>query len=266
MTPQAYYKMRARVQHRRTVEQAILRWVHWIRALMPEIGGTKLYARWGSALPLGRDAFLSLLRRKELLRPHRPAGAPRTTYADPMAGWTNLYKDLVLSRAGQVVVGDITYIRLRQGHCYLSLLTDAFSRKIVGWYVSTSLATEGCLQALKRALAIYEDPRGLIHHTDRGCQYTSHAYQAVLAKAGVRTSMTLRDHCAENALAECINGVLKREFMLGSTFASIHHVRRAAAQAVRIYNRYRPNRAMGYRSPDEVHYNTTVTDNLCQLI
>jgi transposase InsO family protein len=227
---------------------------------------TKVYARWGHAIPYGRDKFLDLMRRKGLLIPHEPARAPRTTYADPDAGWVNLFKNLVLWRVGQAVVSDITYIRLPKGHCFLSLVTDAFSRKIVGWYVNATLEASGSLKALHRAIACYDDTRGLVHHSDRGIQYACKAYQTKIARQGMRTSMTVEDHCAENALAESINGVLKREFGLGRVFKTIHQVRRAVSQGVYIYNRYRPNRAMDNRTPDEVHYNTTITLNLSQLI
>ena len=267
MSRQAYYRMRKRNQWIRRVELVIVDWVRMIRSLMPELGAKKIYERWGEALPYGRDKFLDLMRRKQLLIPHKPACAPRTTYASSRPGLANLFMNLVLWRAGQAVVSDITYVRLQRGHCYLSLVTDAFSKKIVGWYVAATLEAAGSIAALKRAIATYGSTAGLLHHSDRGIQYLCMDYGKQLKRAGMRQSVTMDDHCAENALAECINGILKREFGLGGRFHSIHQVRRVVSEAIYIYNHYRPNRAMGHRTPDEVHYNKTITTlNFCQPI
>lgn len=266
MSRQAYYKQRQRHALLARVEVDVLAWVRALRSLMPTLGARKLYARCPVALPFGRDKFFALLARKGLLVPRRRASAPRTTYADVRVRWRNVFRDLELTRPGQAVVGDITYVRLDDGHCYLSLLTDAFSRKIVGWYVSSSLSSSGCVAAFRRMVRCYGNACGLVHHTDRGTQYMSHEYGKEMLESGVEMSVTQDNHCAENAMAERVNGILKQEFMLGATYRSVHQVRRAVAQSVRIYNQYRPHTALGYQTPDEVHYNKTTVLNFCQPI
>ena len=167
--------------------------------------------------------------------------------------YTNLIKGVELTGPGQVYVADITYLRLKSKFAYLSLLTDAWSHKIVGWDVSSSLSVDGALRTLKRALKITPHPEGLIHHSDRGIQYCCHEYTSVLKKHDVFISMTEENHCYENAIAERLNGILKDEFYLCETLPSMKVAKELVKDAVRIYNTKRRHMSINYRTPEEVH-------------
>ena len=160
---------------------------------------------------------------------------------------------LEVSGPNQVWVSDLTYLRSQEGYLFLSLITDRMSRKIVGYHVGDSLEAEGCLKALEMALEGLPAGCRPIHHSDRGCQYNSHDYVAKLRAHGLEISMTEKDHCAENALAERMNGILKQEYGLGEEFGSKALGRKAAAQAVWLYNTKRPHGALGYDYPERVH-------------
>jgi transposase InsO family protein len=144
-------------------------------------------------------------------------------------------------------------LRSREGYLYLALVTDKYSRKIVGWNVGDTLEAVGCMQALDKALAELPQQRKPIHHSDQGSQYCCHEYVKRLQERGLGISMTETNHCAENALAERMNGILKQEYGLGGEFASKTDARRAVAQSIGLYNTKRPHTALGYRVPQEVH-------------
>ena len=158
-----------------------------------------------------------------------------------------------LTAPNQVYVADITYIRTLQGFCYLALLTDAYSRKIVGYNVSRSLSIEGSLASLKMAIRQSGNLTGLIHHSDRGVQYCSYEYTKLLKKNNIRISMTEQNHVYENALAERVNGILKDEFLLGETLQSYQVARKMARQAIDIYNNERPHLSINYEKPAQRH-------------
>ena len=157
-----------------------------------------------------------------------------------------------ITRPNQVWASDITYIRLTHGHCYLALITDVFSRKIVGYDISDSLELAGCIRALKSALAHARPAPGLIHHSDRGLQYCSNQYVEILQKNQIQISMTEENHCYENAMAERVNGILKDEFYLDQSFSSLHLAAKASHNAIRIYNTKRLHLSLGYKTPEQV--------------
>jgi transposase InsO family protein len=159
----------------------------------------------------------------------------------------------VLTQSNQAWCSDITYIRTEQGFNYLFLLTDSYSRKIVGWELSNSLSIEGGINALKKALKQCKNPEGVIHHSDRGIQYCSNEYIKILRKHKMCISMTEENHCYENAMAERINGILKDEYMLDSTFKDFHMAIRACSEAIDLYNNKRPHWSLGLKTPEEVH-------------
>ena len=136
---------------------------------------------------------------------------------------------------------------------YLSLITDMYSRKIVGYHLGKSLDTKETLKALEMALR--NKPKGArpIHHSDRGCQYCSHDYVEALKKGGLIISMTEENHCSENALAERVNGILKQEYGLGCRFNSTNHMHKAVKQAVWLYNTKRPHSSLGLETPEHIH-------------
>ena len=150
-------------------------------------------------------------------------------------------------------MSDLTYIRTEERFLYLSLITDDRSRKIVGWQAADGLEVEGCLRALQQALAQLPAGSRPIHHSDRGIQYCCHEYTQLLESRGLPISMTEHNHCAENAKAERVNGILKQEYGLGQTFASKAQARQAIEQAIWLYNHRRPHVSLDYRKPDEVH-------------
>lgn len=230
------------------------------REIMPRLGARKLLVRIRPQLEelgikIGRDRFFKLLRDNDLLVPKLKVFAPKTTYFDSSLRIAlNLVSDLELEHVNQVWVADITYIRLTGGFCYLCLIMDKFSRKVVGWHVGETLSATDTLVALDMAIKTLA-PGGLlpIHHSDRGSQYASRKYYEALAAAGLIPSMTEVLHCYENAHAERLNGILKHEFGLGCTFADIKQARKATRQAVDVYNSCRPHESLGYKTPQEVY-------------
>lgn len=167
--------------------------------------------------------------------------------------YKNQLKDKQLTRAHQAWVSDITYVRTRNGFMYLFLLTDAYSRKIVGWSLSESLKLEGAIKALKMAMKQCMNTGGLVHHSDRGIQYCSKEYVKLLRKANIVISMTEQNHCYENAIAERVNGILKLEYGLDETFAGSTDLLKATKQAMWLYNMERPHWSLQLSTPDQIH-------------
>jgi len=148
---------------------------------------------------------------------------------------------------------DITYIRTVNGFCYLALITDVYSRKIVGFDVSNTLELTGSLRALKLALRRSSNIEGIIHHSDRGVQYCSNQYVNELKKKNIRISMTEEKHCYENAIAERVNCILKDEFYLDQTFFDVSHAQRAAKSAIKLYNEVRLHLSLNFKTPENVY-------------
>jgi transposase InsO family protein len=194
------------------------------------------------------------LRKRDLLLEPEAAEYPCTTQSyHTLPVFANRIKGLEVTGPNQVWVSDITYLRTDEGFLFLSLITDRWSRKIVGHHCGDSLETQGCLQALEKALALLPEEAQPIHHSDCGSQYCSHLYVERLQQRRLGISMTETDHCAENALAERMNGILKQEYGLGRMFRTKTDALRAVAQGVWLYNTRRPHTALGYRVPAEVH-------------
>ena len=228
------------------------------RAIQPRLGGRKLLHMLRADLAeadvlIGRDRFMEVLRKHELLIERKARSARTTDSRHRFAIYENLLKDLSLTGPHQALVSDITYIRTAEGFLYLSLVMDAFSRAIVGFDCSDTLEREGVLRALKQSLG--QLPRGseAIHHSDRGSQYCCGDYVKALGSAGVKISMTQENHCYENAKAERLNGILKQEYGLGACLCSKREALRAVAEAVKLYNCRRPHQALGYATPMAVH-------------
>ena len=202
---------------------------------------------------IGRDQLFNLLRNNDLLLKQK-RNHTRTTYsAHRFRIYKNLIKDIAITRANQVFVSDITYVRTLSGFCYLALVTDAFSRKIVGYDLSRSLAIEGAARALKMALKDVAEPKELIHHSDRGIQYCSNSYVKILTDKRCKISMTEESHVYENALAERVNGILKSEFELKRNLQSFKVAKELVTQAVNLYNRRRRHTNLNYQIPEHVH-------------
>lgn len=253
-TRQAWYKQRRIEMKRHLDEQRVLLKVQEIRRRQPRVGARKLHKMIQSqGLGIGRDKLFSILRENRLLVKARKCYAKTTNSRHRFRKYKNLIRDLELTAPNQVYVSDITYIDTLDGFCYLCLITDAFSRKIVGWDLSDSLSIEGARRALKMALSQLDDASGLIHHSDRGIQYCSYKYVEDLQKRGVRISMTEENHCYENAIAERLNGILKAEFMLGDRLKSHKVAKELATAAVKIYNEERLHMSIDYQTPARKH-------------
>lgn len=229
-----------------------------VRKRQPRSGGKKVYKKirrelQGGGIKVGRDKFYEILGRKGLLIERRKR-VYTTESGHRFKKYPNLVKEMRVERPDQVYVSDITYIKTLEGYSYLSLVTDGYSRRIVGYCLSTSLAIEGCIEAMKMALKGRQEGE-LTHHSDRGIQYCSKEYVELLRKSGVRISMTEENHVYENSLAERVNGILKDEFMLGETLQSFKRAKRMVVEAVKIYNEERYHMSLKMKTPDEVHFN-----------
>ena len=256
---QNYYARRKARQRRGVDAELVEALVIAERRIQPRLGTRKLHFMLKGVLVqegvwLGRDRFLEVLREKGLLLAPKPAEYPCTTNSEhSLPVFSNRIKGLAVSKPNEVWVGDLTYVRTEVGFLYLALLTDKVSRKVVGYHCGDTLAAGGCLAALKHALADLPAGATPIHHSDQGTQYCCHEYVNWVVAHGLSVSMTETDHCAENALAERMNGILKSEYGLGGQFKTKAGARLAVDQAVRLYNTRRPHTALGYRTPQEVH-------------
>jgi putative transposase len=206
-------------------------------------------------LKVGRDKLFDILRDHDMLVKRKKASCKTTDSYHRFHKYKNLVKDMRVTTPNQVWVADITYIRTINGFCYLALITDMFSRKIVGYDISDSLELAGCMRALKMALAKARPADGLVHHSDRGIQYCSNQYVEKLKKRNIRISMTEENHCYENAIAERVNGILKDEFYLDQTFFSKKAASAATDNAINIYNNKRLHLSLGYKTPNMVFKN-----------
>lgn len=253
---QAYYWRLAAGEREVFGAELLVQEVIRIRSELKRIGGRKLYLmtrefRSEHGIRIGRDAFFEVLREEGLLIRRRRRRRPRTTFS---CWWKkrypNLVKEFLPEAPNQVWVSDITYIRLTSGFCYLSLITDAYSRKIVGYCLYRDLSSKGCLKALKMALGGNPQREGLIHHSDRGLQYYSERYIKLLGPA--RISMSENSDPLENPIAERVNGILKDE-LLDEVYESYAKASRAVDRAVSLYNHLRPHYSVEKLTPAEAH-------------
>jgi transposase InsO family protein len=237
--------------------------VQQLRKVHVKMGGRKMYAELSEQLRgmgrgYGRDKFFSLLRSNDLLVRRKRKYAVTTQSRHPFYRYQNELAAATITASHQAWVSDITYLRTRKGFVYLSLVTDVYSRKIVGWHVSDCLGVAGTLKAAEQALAQCRHTRGLIHHSDRGIQYCCYAYVNRLKDKGIRISMGEAGNCYDNAVAERVNGILKDEYLLDAEFADIIQAQQATKEAIFLYNHKRPHWSLGLKKPAQVHdqYNT----------
>lgn len=259
MTRQNYYARR-KLRRRRAVDgELVAQLVQRERCLQPRLGARKMRVLLRDPLAdagvqLGRDRFFEVLREHDLLLARRRSERPQTTQSyHSLPVFRNLVKGCQASRSNEVWVGDLTYLRTEEGFMFLSLLTDKVSRHIVGYHCGDSLESIGCQEALKMALKQLPHGQRPIHHSDRGSQYCCHEYVELASTRGLAMSMTEVDHCAENALAERMNGILKSEYGLDQRFKTKAQTRSAVHQAIHLYGTRRPHTALGNRFPAHVH-------------
>ena len=254
----AYYKYKARSDKRLKLEQQILNIVRKKRKSLPREGVRKLTKSLDidfnkANIKVGRDTLFNVLRKHNMLTLRKKTSARTTNPYHRFYKYNNIIKDVKVIRPNQVWVSDITYIRTIKGFCYLALITDMHSRKIVGYDLSDSLELKGCVRALNKAIYQAKNINGLIHHSDRGIQYCSNVYTKILKRNNINISMTEENHCYENAIAERVNGILKDEFYLDQTFDSIAHAKRATKNAINLYNEIRLHLSLDYKTPNMVY-------------
>jgi putative transposase len=257
LSRQAIYQSEARSVQREKELSNIEPLVTELRMDMPRLGTRKMYyllkERFEElGVKIGRDAFFDYLRREQLLVKPRKLYVKTTDSKHWMRKHPNLLATTKAKRPEEVFVSDITYVKSRQGTHYLSLVTDAYSRKIMGYRLSDDMRAETIKDALTMAIKNKVSDRVTIHHSDRGLQYCSDVYQKELASAGMKPSMTDGYDCYQNALAERINGILKGEFLVVKT-NTIDELRKMVQQSINTYNTKRPHLSLSMKTPNFVH-------------
>ncbi len=257
-TRQAYYQQKKRVTTEAFESEVILQMIAKERKLMPRIGGRKLFSKIGPGLPddlqMGRDKFFGFLRQNNLLVKKKRYRAITTMSSHWLRKHPNLIKGFEPTGPHQLWVSDITYIETTNGFVYLFLITDAYSRKIVGWSMSKTLESKNAIVALYMALS--QLPTGvtnLLHHSDRGVQYCSSKYVEILQRHGVGISMTENGDPRENAIAERINGILKTEWINEMKLKSIKDAKVQIGKIIIIYNSERPHSSIEMLTPEQAH-------------
>jgi len=259
-TRQAYYQHKKQLEKESLQHDLLINEVLKIRKTQKRIGCRKLLFLLEPFMsehhiPIGRDAFFDLLSERCLLVRKRKRNKPTTTFSDHwMRKYPNLIEGFYPTAPNQLWVSDITYIVVGDGFAYLSLITDAYSRKIVGFYLSVDLSAEGCVKALNMALRNNKNELGrLIHHSDRGSQYCCSDYVGILNGNYIRISMTQNGDPKENAIAERVNGILKDE-LLEKSYANYGQAVKGISVAISIYNHQRPHGSIDYLMPVEAHF------------
>jgi len=256
-----YYHIRYEIKQHET-ETLLLTSVKLIREDLPGIGVPKLLHMLAQKPELqgkcpGRDALYDLLRYHSLLQIHKPRRGPTTTDSrHRFKRYPNLVKELITIRPNELWVSDITYLYTPTGFCYLSLITDAYSHRILGYHVHHDLTTFGPATALRMALETLEPTiiLPLIHHSDRGTQYASDAYITLLfTHPEIEVSMTEKSDPYENPVAERINGILKREFGMDKIFSTMKEMKQQACRSITNYNELRPHASCDYYTPNQAH-------------
>lgn len=231
---------------------------------MTRIGTKKLHflikpALEREGIKCGRDKLHAILRHEGMLVKKKKNYMRTTNSYHRFYKYPNLIKETQINHAEQVWVSDITYIRTNEGFLYLSLITDAYSKQIVGYQLSDNLKTINCINALKSAIKNRKYPeRPLIHHSDRGFQYCSPDYIETLIKNNINISMTTKHDPYENAVAERINGTLKNEFDLGDRLPDQKHAQREINKTIWVYNNLRPHESCNYLTPCETHFQESI--------
>lgn len=267
VTRQAFYKRDDDLLFRRlALERFVVHFVHEIRELDPGMGSDNLWHmyknRFSDDYRIGRDAFRSILHEQGLNIRQRHRAVRTTDSRHNLPVYPNLVKNVIPMRPNHIWVSDITYIpiedssaRLGYRFCFLTLIMDAYSKRILGHYVAPTLEAEYCIKALKMALGTL--PEGfddtLIHHSDRGCQYASADYIKQLTSHQIVPSMTESGNPKDNAMAERINSTIKNELLYRKTFTSQHQVKEAVDKAILFYNMERPHSSLDRLTPEQAH-------------
>lgn len=238
-------------------EGMILQQIQQVRKLQPRCGGRKLFIELQPFfkehnIKMGRDAFFNLLRSNKLLVRKLKRNVYTTMSKHHFRRYPNLSKDFTPMKAHELWVADITYIPTKHRHAYLFLITDAYSRKIVGFHLSDDMKVSSGVIALKKALLQKPPEAIVIHHSDRGIQYCSTEYTNLLQQHNCMISMTQNSDPYENAIAERVNGILKTE-LISSYYKDPVEASRHISRCITIYNYRRRHSSLNWQVPEEVH-------------
>lgn len=252
---QAFYKRQQVIYEQAIEEHFILSQVQGIRKRQPRIGGRKLLVKLEEiGIQMGRDALFDILRQNGLLVRRRRNGVRTTNSSHWLRKYPNLIRHFEPMRPNQLWVSDITYLETTEGFLYLFLITDACSKKIVGWSIADNLDADNAVEALQMALrSMKSDCSGLIHHSDRGVQYCSDKYVKLLNRHQIRISMTENGDPLENAIAERVNGILKDEWLYEMGKMSKAAMQKVVPQIIQIYNNERPHLSLNMLTPAVAH-------------
>lgn len=258
---QAFYDYSRRGTDNQFREAIIIDLVKRVRQSLPKLGTLKLMHILRDDLTthgisIGRDSFFALLKKHHLLVKRKKRYAITTDSNHPYKKWADMVNGLVIQAPEQVWVSDITYLRTTDNFIYLSLITDAYSRKIVGYHLSQHLKVQGCLISLNKALSTRTTNNQLIHHSDRCIQYCCEPYVSTLLQNNIAISMTQDGSPYDNALAERVNGILKTELNLGKTFSCYKEAIPIVHHAIDTYNRLRPHMSISNLTPNKAHCST----------
>lgn len=263
LTRQAYYQSKNRVEKDLIEQEILLDKIGDIRKDHKRLGGRKLFFKLETFMhehniKMGRDAFFDLLRDNKLLIKQRKRHHVTTNSNHWMKKYPNLIKDIEPLGPNHVWVSDITYWKTKGGHYYISFITDAYSRKIVGYHVADTMEAIESATALKMAIKTLKiSAEGLIHHSDRGSQYCSSMYVNMLKKEGIKISMTENGDPLENAIAERMNGIIKGEYLFDYLIKTLLNAKEVLKSVVKLYNEDRPHSSIGNAVPSQVHNNDT---------
>ncbi|MFN4365776.1 IS3 family transposase [Chryseobacterium hispalense] len=273
---QVYYRTIKRRFNKQNKARLVVDMVLEIRRKMPRIGARKLYYLLNEelkTLTIGRDKFIDILRANHLLIIPKRSYHITTNSHHRFKKHKNEILDLQINKPEQVWVSDITYIGKREKPCYLSLITDAYSKKIVGYNVSDNLNTESCLMALQLAIKQRKNKDTiLIHHSDTGLQYCANEYQKLLSRNRIKPSMTQNSDPYENAVAERVNGILKQEFSIDQYNQELPIMKQIIKEIIEIYNEERPHFSNHMLTPNQMHQQnelkmkTYKTKNTCKNV
>lgn len=268
VTRQAYYQHYNRQEEKSIEAYLILAEVKSIRRNHRRMGCRKLYEKLepfvlAHQIKMGRDALFRLLAENQLLVRRTKKKHFTTNSFHWLRKYPNRIRDLVITRKNQLWVSDITYWKSKSVYYYISLVTDVFSHKIVGYQVAENLEAIACIDALKMALKdLIGQANGLIHHSDRGIQYCSQSYVKLLQDYQVQISMTEKGDPLENPVAERVNGIIKNEYLFDKEVNDIKGAKAALNEAIHLYNHERPHLSIGMLTPQHVHQNDLQTEKL----
>ncbi len=261
ITRQAYYQSKQQQHQQSLMTELVLSEVKNIRAHHKRLGGRKLFHTLdpflkSHGIKIGRDAFFDLMRDHCLLVKQRRRYHITTNSKHWMRKYPNLIREEMPMGPNHIWVSDLTYWKTKGGHYYISFITDAFSRKIVGYHVASNMEAIESVKALNMAMkSLKPGHTGLIHHSDRGSQYCSSRYVTALRKQNIKISMTENGDPLENAIAERVNGIIKGEYLYDYRIKSLTHAREVLKVVVNLYNEERPHNSLNNYTPATIHAN-----------